>query len=113
MTAARVHDALSVAGRPLGASLVNVRSQYVESVRAASASSGPRPYAVAGTVAVAALAACGGGGSGGGSSSKYGFPRRHSRPSAKITVWVDSDRSAATTAFKKANPERADQRGDL
>jgi ABC-type glycerol-3-phosphate transport system substrate-binding protein len=59
--------------------------------------------AVAGTMAIAALAACGSS-SGGGSNGKYGFPQASQSSGARITVWVDSDRSAATTAFKKANP---------
>ena len=59
---------------------------------------------VAGTVVVATLAACGGGGSSSSGGGKYGFSEAKQSASAKITVWVDSDRTAATTAFKKANP---------
>ena len=64
--------------------------------------------ALAGCVAIGALAACtsssasGGGNSGG---SRYGFPEAAQSSSATITVWVDSDRVAAANAFKKANPD--------
>jgi ABC-type glycerol-3-phosphate transport system substrate-binding protein len=58
---------------------------------------------VTGTMTLATLAACSSS-SGGRSNGKYGFPEASQSSTAKITVWVDSDRSAATTAFKKANP---------
>jgi multiple sugar transport system substrate-binding protein len=49
------------------------------------------------------LAACGG--NGGSSTGAYGFPQVKQDGAATITVWVDSDRSSAVDAFKKANPD--------
>jgi multiple sugar transport system substrate-binding protein len=49
------------------------------------------------------LVACGN--SGGASSGAYGFPQAKQDDKAAITVWVDSDRSPAADAFKKANPD--------
>jgi ABC-type glycerol-3-phosphate transport system substrate-binding protein len=43
--------------------------------------------------------------SGGSSSGPYGFPQAKQDDKAKITVWVDADRSGAADAFKKANPD--------
>src|SRR5437762_10701324 len=55
----------------------------------------------AGALAVS-VAACSS--SGGTKKGKYGFPQSSQDSSSAITVWVDSTRAAATTAFKKANP---------
>ena len=51
---------------------------------------------------VVSLAACSS--SGGTKKGKFGFPQSRQDSSSAITVWVDSTRAAATTAFKKANP---------
>ena len=37
--------------------------------------------------------------------SQYGFPTVAQDPTAKITVWVDADRSAIAEAFQKDHPE--------
>jgi ABC-type glycerol-3-phosphate transport system substrate-binding protein len=37
--------------------------------------------------------------------SQYGFPTVAQDPTAKITVWVDADRSAIAEAFEKDHPE--------
>ena len=48
------------------------------------------------------LVACGS--SAASSAGAYGFPQAKQDNKATITVWVDSDRSPAVDAFKKANP---------
>ncbi|MET8008177.1 ABC transporter substrate-binding protein [Nonomuraea glycinis] len=56
-----------------------------------------------GALAIAlTLAGCGS--DGGSSAGSYGFPQVTQDDKAAITVWVDSDRSGAVDAFKKANP---------
>ncbi|MBD3141434.1 extracellular solute-binding protein [Microbispora bryophytorum] len=63
-----------------------------------------RAISVAGASAIAlTLAGCGG--DGGTSVGSYGFPQVTQDDKAPITVWVDSDRSSAADAFKKANPD--------
>ncbi|MFL5722551.1 MAG: hypothetical protein ACJ78H_04095, partial [Chloroflexota bacterium] len=44
-------------------------------------------------------------GSAGSSTGTYGFPTVTQDPTAKITVWVDADRSAIAEAFQKDHPE--------
>src|SRR4029078_3997267 len=44
-------------------------------------------------------------GSAGSSTGTYGFPTVAQDPTAKITVWVDADRSATAEAFQKDHPE--------
>jgi multiple sugar transport system substrate-binding protein len=56
-----------------------------------------------GALAIAlTLAGCGS--DGGSSVGSYGFPQVTQDDKTPITVWVDSDRSSAVDAFKKANP---------
>ena len=40
-----------------------------------------------------------------GTGSPYGFATVAQDPTAKITVWVDADRSAIAAAFQKDHPE--------
>jgi ABC-type glycerol-3-phosphate transport system substrate-binding protein len=60
--------------------------------------------AVAGTALAFALTLTGCGSNGGGTAGAYGFPETKQDDKAKITVWVDADRSGAVDAFKKASP---------
>lgn len=63
-----------------------------------------RRWMTAGTLAIAlSLAGCGS--KGGSATGSYGFPQVAQDDKATITVWVDSDRSGAADAFKKANPD--------
>lgn len=63
-----------------------------------------RALSGAGALAITlTLVACGN--SGGSSAGAYGFPQVKQDDKATITVWVDSDRSPAVDAFKKANPD--------
>ncbi len=58
-----------------------------------------------GALAIAVtLAGCTSSAAGGSSSGAYGFPQVSQDGKATITVWVDSDRTSAADAFKKANP---------
>src|SRR4029078_10285664 len=45
------------------------------------------------------------GSAGSSAGSTYGFPTVAQDPTAKITVWVDADRSAIAEAFQKDHPE--------
>ena len=45
------------------------------------------------------------GSAGSSTGSQYGFPTVAQDPTAKITVWVDADRSAIAEAFQKDHPE--------
>jgi ABC-type glycerol-3-phosphate transport system substrate-binding protein len=64
-----------------------------------------RAGAVGAGVALAALVLAGCSSTGGASSGSYGFPQVKQDSKSTITVWVDSDRAAAVTAFQKANPD--------
>jgi ABC-type glycerol-3-phosphate transport system substrate-binding protein len=71
-------------------------------VRSARRWAGPL---AAGALALAlTLTGCGHSGSGS-SSGTFGFPEAKQDDKAKLTVWVDADRSSAVDAFKKANPD--------
>lgn len=64
-----------------------------------------RMHMIGGVGALAiALTLAGCGSDGGSSAGSYGFPQVTQDDKAAITVWVDSDRSGAVDAFKKANP---------
>ncbi|MEV0560532.1 extracellular solute-binding protein [Dactylosporangium sp. NPDC050588] len=51
------------------------------------------------------LTVAGCGSDSGTTSGSYGFPQAAQDDKAKLTVWVDADRSSAVDAFKKANPD--------
>ena len=65
------------------------------------------PTGTAGSVTPTSSAAptSGPSGSAGSSTGTYGFPTVAQDPTAKITVWVDADRSAIAEAFEKDHPE--------
>ncbi len=71
-----------------------------------ASTSGPTGAAGSGTPTSAATPTSGPTGSAGASTgSQYGFPTVAQDPTAKITVWVDADRSAIAKAFEKDHPE--------
>ncbi len=63
-----------------------------------------RRWAAVATLSAVTLTAAACGDSGSTSSGAYGFPQAAQDEKAKITVWVDADRTGAVDAFKKANP---------
>ena len=71
-----------------------------------SSTSNPTGAAGSGTPTSAAPPTTGPTGSAGSSTgSQYGFPTVAQDPTAKITVWVDADRSAIAKAFQTDHPE--------
>lgn len=66
---------------------------------------GRRAGAVAVSAALAALVLAGCSSAGATGAGSYGFPQAAQDSKATITVWADSDRAAAVTAFEKANPD--------
>ena len=76
--------------------------------RITSAGRGRRRAATVGVgAALAVLVLAGCSSTGGTTVGSYGFPQAKQDSKATITVWVDADRSAAVTAFEKANPDIA------